>query len=306
MRRFTSLLAIMIGLGVTDDAHAWIIIIPGALKQALADAFTGARGNICVKEGTQAGQVIESPNGNNAKVLSVSGTSGMCRNPATPIRAELEFTNNFTSKAGIDMPDEYQPTEITDLERFNGILMKAASKTTKNQGVTISSAVRKPDSNIEAAVARYETNMLSNKGFKEVSSKGVTKVDVNGMKAVRVEVDATLGGFFGQKVTYLYTILEGESELVVVNAYAPAEVLAARRTDVVKLSESITGLRAAVAAAPAVAPASAAAAASAPGGPPAAEATTALPPLAAATPAASASGAASAPAAAAPASAAAN
>jgi hypothetical protein len=144
-----------------------------------------------------------------------------------------------------------------------------------------------------------EKNILANKNFKEVTSRNAARINVNGMNAVRFEIDATLGGLFGQKVTYLYTVLEGDSELVVVNTYAPTDVFAAQRVSMERISESIAGLHAADSSLAAV---NSSAAASAPDGHSVAEAAAALPPPAAA----SANGVGSVPAAAAPASAATN
>ena len=92
MRRL-AVVMIVGGLAFSNSANAFFFFfLPGSATRAIADSITGAKGNICVKEGTQIGQILTSGNGNTAKVLSLSGTSSMCSNPAIPIRAELEFT----------------------------------------------------------------------------------------------------------------------------------------------------------------------------------------------------------------------
>jgi hypothetical protein len=231
------------GLAVTSSAHAWFFIfIPGSATRAISDSFTGAKGNICVKDGTRAGDVLTSGGGNTAKVLSVSGTSSICKNPATPIRAELEFTYNFASKSGIELSDDYEAKPITDLERFNGFVLKAISKNTKNQGVQVSSVAKKPNDDLQTRANSISENSLKNINFKEVRADNSEQIVINGTKAVRWEIIATLRGLFGQDVTYMYTLLEGDHELVLLNAYTPTSNYAARKAEFSKLAEGVRGL----------------------------------------------------------------
>ena len=242
---------------VSLPSHAWFFFfIPGGVTRAIGDAVTGARGNICVREGTQAGQTINSPTGNTAKVLSVSGTSSICRDPRLPIRAELEFTFAFSSKAGINLPDDMEPQSLSDLERFNGYLLKARSKTVANAGIVITAIARKPSSDIQTAANNVERSMLNNQAVKEVKSQNSEKLTINGMAAVRFELVAQLKGVFGPTVTYLYTILEGDNEIAVVNAYAPRDYFEAHKVELKSHAENISGIKA-PAAAPAIADSSA-------------------------------------------------
>jgi len=247
MKRLAFVFALIVaGLTVSNSAYAWFFFfIPGSATRAVADAFTGAKGNICVKEGTQAGQILTSGNGNTAKVLSLSGTSSICRNPALPIRAELEFTYNFSSKAGIDLSDDFQPGTITDLERFNGWLLKATSKSTRNHGIQISATTKKANLDIETMANNMERTILNNQKLKDVASARMEKRTINGMPAVRFEISGTLSGIFGQRITYQYTIMEGDNEVVVVDVYAPVEYMESNRQELQKVAERVSGLRSA-------------------------------------------------------------
>lgn len=243
MKRPT-LLLLTVGILFSTSAHAWFFFfIPPSATRAIADSITGTKGNICVKEGTEIGQIITSPNGNTAKVLSLSGTSSICPNPALPIRAELEFNFSFTSRAGIDLSDDYQPTVLSDLDKFNGILLKATSKSTKNQGVVISATTKKPNMDLAQMANNIERAMQNSANLKDVVSSNAESLEIAGMPAVRFEISGTLKGIFGQKVTYMYSIIEGDQERVVINTYAPTDAFPERRPDFLQLASSITGLR---------------------------------------------------------------
>jgi hypothetical protein len=245
MVKLTKVLLLAIGLAACADAHAWFVFfVPGSVTRAIGDAFTGSKGNICVKEGTKAGDVLNANNGNTAKVISVSGTSSICQNPVLPIRAELEFTYSFSSKAGIDLPDDYESRSLTELERFNGFVLKAESKTTKNQGVQVSSTAKKPNRDLQTMANNIETSNLRNPNFKQAHSQNPEQIIVNGMNAIRWEIVGTLKGLFGQDVTYLYTLLEGDDEVVLVNVYSPRDRFAEQKAEFAKISETVVGLRA--------------------------------------------------------------
>lgn len=67
----------------------WFVFIPGSLIEAAADGITGAEGQHCVNSEAKVGDTIKLTDGTNWKVLSLSGTSNRCRNPAHPVRAKL-------------------------------------------------------------------------------------------------------------------------------------------------------------------------------------------------------------------------
>lgn len=244
--RLLAIFLTVLGLTASSSAYAWFFIfIPGSVTRAISDSITGSKGNICVKEGTQVGEIITSGTGNTAKVISLSGTSSICRNPALPIRAELEFNYSFSSKAGIDLSDDFQPSTLTALEMFNGMLLKAASKSTKNHGIQISATSKKMNTDIEMIANNMERSSLNNQKLKDVTSARSEKLTINGRKAVRFEISATLSGIFGQRVTYQYTVIEGDNEIVVVDVYAPVDYMESNRPDLQKIAERVSGLNSA-------------------------------------------------------------
>lgn len=223
------------------NANAWFFFfIPGSATRAVSDAVTGARGNICIKDTYKVGDTITSPSGNTAKVISLSGTSSICNNPATPIRAELEFTYAFSSKAGIELNDDYEPVVLTDLERFNGQLLKAKSKTIKNKGVLVSAIARTTQTDILQLANNMEKSMSNN--LKEVVTQNSEELMINGLKAVRFELIGSSKGVFGQRFIYQITIIEGKEEVVSVNAYSPVDNYENLKLEFIKISENIKGL----------------------------------------------------------------
>ena len=84
---FTSLFAY-------THANAFFFFIPGSTVQAIKDSVTGGKGNICVKKEAKVGDVQPSIAGNTLTIISLSGTDSICQNPATPIRAEVQYALN--------------------------------------------------------------------------------------------------------------------------------------------------------------------------------------------------------------------
>ena len=69
----------------------FFVFIPGSLIRAASDAITGDKGQHCVNRLARAGDKVTMPGGGVATVVSISGPSISCQNPAIPIRAELAF-----------------------------------------------------------------------------------------------------------------------------------------------------------------------------------------------------------------------
>ena len=201
------------------SANAWFIFfIPGSITRGVTDAITGAKGNICVQETANVGDVVPSAAGNTMKILSLSGTSTSCRNPALPIRADVEFTFTFKSTAGVNLPDEFEAKSLTDLQRYNGTLLVATSKNTRNKGLVITSREKKANSDPQMIASAIETSQISL--LAEGASKNAERLTLNGSNAWRFEVHGKIKGIFGTDMVYTITLLEGDNEILVVNAYS--------------------------------------------------------------------------------------
>lgn len=225
------------------NANAWFFFfIPSSVTRGVADAISGAKGNICVKEVTKVGDVLPSVAGNTMKILSLSGTSAVCANPALPIRADVEFTFTFKSTAGVNLSDDYEAKPLTDLQRYNGSLLLAASKSTRTKGIVINAREKKPNTDPQSLASNVEKAQISN--LAEAVSKNPEQLKLNGSNAWRFEVHGKTKGVFGTEVVYIVTVLEGDNEILVVNAYTPAANYEKDKDELRRIASEITGITA--------------------------------------------------------------
>jgi hypothetical protein len=86
----TTLLAVALASQLAGCFAVIPIPIPGAIAGRIGDAMTGAEGEHCVRVDAAPGDVLTGPAGR-AVVVSVSGLSSRCTDPAKPVRARLQF-----------------------------------------------------------------------------------------------------------------------------------------------------------------------------------------------------------------------
>lgn len=236
-----SLLVFIAGLCISFNANAFFFFYSGSAVRAISDAISGAKGDICVKDSYKVGDKITSPGtGNTGVIVSLSGTSSKCNNPATPIRAEVEFTYNFSSKAGIELPDDYEQLPITDLDRFNGRLMSAKSRTNSSKAILISSFEKKPNSDIEIMANNASNSQVAK--LANASSKNPERIKINGLNAVRFEVSGTTKATFGKDMTYLITLIDAGKEILFINEWCPTAIFPDSKFEFIQITESIKGL----------------------------------------------------------------
>jgi hypothetical protein len=241
MKKLSALL-LVVGLGLSFNANAWFFFfLPGSATRAIGDAFTGAKGDICVKDTYKEGDVIPSPvTTNTAKIISLSGTSSICQNPALPIRAEVEFTYNHSSKAGIEVPDDYDAQPIKDLERFNGRLLLAKSKSVSDKSIMISSMAKKPNLDMDTMANNFEKAQINL--LKDGASKNSERLKINGLNALRFEVTGTTKGVFGKDMTYLITLIDAGNEVLYINEWCPSSMFTETKPEFVNIVSSVKGL----------------------------------------------------------------
>jgi hypothetical protein len=196
----------------------FFFFIPGSVIRKIGDSLNGAEGDNCVSAKAKVGEVITSPTGNTAIVKSLSGTSSICKNPALPIRAMLQFNYSFSSKAGIDLPEGFEPKDILPIQTFNGLLLNAHDKA-KSIGVSISARPRKPGSSGGVLAKNISTILLG--VVKDGTLSNEEELTLGGLHAYRFRMVGTNKGMFGRSYTYVVTVLEGKDELVEINANCP-------------------------------------------------------------------------------------
>jgi len=235
------ILMLSVMLIACSDANAWFFFfIPASVTRGVADAVTGAKGNICVKDNAKVGDVIPSVAGNTMKVTSLSGTSSMCAAPGLPIRADVEYTFSFKSNAGINMSDDYEAKPLNDFQRYSGYLLQATSKSTRNKGVVINAREKKANASPEEISNAVEKGVIA--ALVDASSRNAEQFKIGETNAWRFEVQGKTKGVFGTSIVYIVTILEGDNEILVINAYAPADNIEKNRDELRKFALDVTGL----------------------------------------------------------------
>ena len=232
-----SVAAILMMLMWSLNANAWFFFFfPTSI-------FSGS-GDTCIATDKKVGDTLPSPIGkdNTAEIKAISGTSSRCKGPNT-ILATVQFHMNTNSKASIDIPDEYQPRKLplTDLERFHGILLSAVNKNTSNKGFTVFYRTR----DISIAPEIYTQAVASSlmNVLKDAQTSNEEELTINGMRAWRFEVSGKVGAVFGSRVTYQITMLEGDKEYIMVNAYTTENKYEAEKEELGLLSSRITNIK---------------------------------------------------------------
>ncbi len=214
-----------------SNASAWVFSL-----------FPTARlsGDTCLKDGAKAGDTFQSVNGNIATVKSVHGTSLRCTNPNLPILATVEYGSAaFSSKAGMSLPDGYSQDTLTALQRFNGLVLFAKNNT-KGAGVNVTAIKRSSISDMEKYAARVGEDQA--KRLDDVQQSGIDQLVISDMKSWRFETQGRLKTSAAAKYTYLITILEGDNDVVVVNAWAPTGSYDMEKEELKQIATTVTGI----------------------------------------------------------------
>ena len=221
------------------NANAWwFVLFP-------IPSFSGS-GDICLAPNFKVGDTMPSPIGkdSNAVVKSISGTSSRCKAPNIN-QSTVQFNINTTSKAAIDIPDDYQVRKqpLADLEKFNGTTLITTSKNSSNKGFVV--FYRTKDSNVSPEnIIQAATNGLTGSAtLKDTETKNAEQLTINGMNAWRVEVAAKVNAVFGARVVYQLTLLEGDSEYIVINAYTAESRYEAEKEEMGQLASRVKNIK---------------------------------------------------------------
>jgi hypothetical protein len=241
MRRLDVAFACLLAALPFSTHAAFFFFLPGSVAGKIADVLTGAEGENCVADSKKVGDLIVSPTGNTATVISLSGTSARCQRPEFPIRARLKYNFSFTSTAGIEVPEGYEQRQLTEFQRFAGTLLRA-DQPARRIGFVVNARPRVPGSDT-AAIANAVGIEMS-RLVDDFQILGQEELLINGTKALRFEAEGKNKGVFGPKFTYIVTLLEGEREVLVVNGFAPSKAdFTAEREELRRLAFGVKGLR---------------------------------------------------------------
>lgn len=226
-------LASLLTVSMTANAIFFLFFpVPGKKAQA---------GDMCYPTTAKVGDVQTSINGATITIDSISGKSSLCSDPARPILAKTTYTasTTFSSKAGLDLPEGYTPVELTELARFNGILLTATNKS--NESTVAAFAVR---GEIISDFDRYVENHRAGAGnnLNNVKRGDLQKLTINGLPAGQYAFSGDLKNMYGTNMTYLVTLLKGRDEVVVVASGCPTKKYAKNFPEFTHISQSVVGV----------------------------------------------------------------
>ena len=212
--RVVNSLIFAIFLTISTSANAWFFFFIPPLGGGGGTASTD---NTCVSETAKEGETFNSASGNIAKITKLSGTSSRCKDETKPILATVDYSSNinFTSKAGIELPEKFKPMTLTDRQRFfEGILLRAKTDDGK-LFVSISSTRRSVISSMPEFVKKYQDG-LKNLDESTISIP-ISQMTINDFTAWQFEQKGKLKNLFGSRMTMLHTIIESKDEAVLLS-----------------------------------------------------------------------------------------
>lgn len=224
----------------------WFIFIPGSVTSAISDSVTGAEGSNCVGANAKVGDNIRLTGGAQATIKSLSGTSTRCTNPEYPIRALVVLSDNkpassspsqITSNIRLELPTGWERRTLSEQMASGGGFLYATNRTT-DSGLLLSASRRDGITDLmEFAVTRRanQANRLT-----DPQQSQVLQIEIKGKKALRFEVTGALKS--GLKLTYMMTVIEGATEIAILNTWTTAANFENQKGAMAQLSENVVGL----------------------------------------------------------------
>jgi hypothetical protein len=213
-----------------------VIMRPGS------PGMTPRKDQICVAENLNVGQSFKNANGDLLTVKSLSGKSPMCKKPAIPILAQVEFNASATwqSTLSIELPEGYTQLDLTEKERFDGARLHAVNKS-KDVSVYVQSWDRRKTVQLFDLYVDDEKRNWATRGVKTKQTE-TEKFTIHGAKAQRWETEIPGSSLFAPGFTHLTTDLLGQSEVVYIDVMTQTKRFPALREEIRKIGESLVGL----------------------------------------------------------------
>ena len=202
----------MAGPALAAHGGGYIVIMtPGY------SGMTPRKDQICVAESLNVGRSFKNPNGDLLTVKNLSGKSAMCKKPATPILAEVEFIASATwqSTLSIELPEGYKQLDLTEKERFDGTRLRAVNKS-KDVYIYVQSWDRRRTVQLFDLYVDAEKRDWATRGVK-TKQTDTEKLVIHGAKAQRWETEIPGSGFLAPSYTHVTTDLLGRSEVVYID-----------------------------------------------------------------------------------------
>ncbi len=198
---------------------------------------------VCVTADVAVGAKSRSQNGDVMEIISLNGTSAMCRNKDKAILAHVLLTpaSDFTSSLKIGLPPGFRELPISDRNRFYGERFEAEDPK-RHLHVWIKSWRRDNAASFNTWIQRERGSQVD--GNERTQSRTET-FDLDGIEGRRWDIiDAPAKGLFAKRKAWVMTYLKGDKELVRIEVAANADDLEKVREEITAIAEHLEGLRA--------------------------------------------------------------
>ena len=138
----------------------------------------------------------------------------------------------------IAFPAGWAVQSLSESQRAEGDALVAYNKTTDSWAL-VSAVSLEGLTDRDAYVLSRRANQESR--VKDATHSEITLVDVNGRAARRFEVTGMAPD--GRRVTFLYTVIFGQSDVVVVNAWTPAPSFDGQKSTFEGFAERLAGIQ---------------------------------------------------------------
>ena len=199
----------LIFLFISLKANAWMFYPSMNLSNA--------NPTMCVSASSNIGDKIRSASGsaNYAVIKSMMGFSSSCNSQYLAL-ANIQFINGATPKFNMEVPDEFKASKSSDLGIFHGVLL---SSSTEKGDKSLFAYYRQRETIIPPSSLLSAVQTGLNSALKEPAIiKNQEELVINGMKAWRFEMIGTEKGIFTSSTTWQITMVEGDTEYVIVSA----------------------------------------------------------------------------------------
>lgn len=217
----------------------FFFVIPGSVTGKISDAVTGAKGANCVGTNAAVGDSVRMGDGSAGRIKSLSGKSGRCNDPSLPIRAEIER---------IPTPPAFRPSaHLTPQSGWALSPLPAGgspdwrdymTNPTTSCYAAIASASHAGISDLAAFTETRRTIMRNE--LAESSASDIVPVTAAGHPAMRFTVSGKLKS--GPAIARVVTVVDGATEIVIVNAWTVTPNFDAQRTALAQIADQVSGL----------------------------------------------------------------
>jgi hypothetical protein len=141
----------------------------------------------------------------------------------------------------MNLPDGYLPQSLTDSQKFNGALLYAKNNATDSH-IFVVATTRDAISDVHT----YAMNLRKSKAGRvnDAEQSEIEPLNINGMKAWRFQTKGNEKNPWATSYTFVTTILEGDVEVVSVDAWTKSANLEVHKVDLKQVAFGVSGINA--------------------------------------------------------------